>query len=181
MQDFAAIEIQTANHSPASICAIGIVVVHNGRVTNKIYRKVRPTPNFYAGWAVALHGITYEDTADEPDFVEVWESIYRKFQGLPFIAHNFDYVQKSLKAAFNIYAMNYPKYSFFCTIRSARMLYPELPNHELKEVATHIGFPLADHKNALRNAEAVAAIALQLPSTAYRKYNKTTKTRVTLK
>lgn len=181
MQNFAAIDIQTANHAESSICAIGVVVVRNGRITNRIYRKVRPMPNFYAGWAVALHGINYEETIDEPDFVEVWRQIHRKFQGLPFVAHNVDFAEKCIKAAFKVYAMNYPKYSFFCTLRSARLLYPDLESYELKDIAAINGYTLENHENALANAEAVTAIAKELPSTEYRKYRKETKTRYSLK
>lgn len=46
MKDFAAIDFETANGKRTSVCSVGIVIVKGGRIVNKIYRLIRPAPNF---------------------------------------------------------------------------------------------------------------------------------------
>lgn len=47
MKDFAAIDFETANREPTSVCSVGIVVVRGGIVTEKLYRLIRPYPDTY--------------------------------------------------------------------------------------------------------------------------------------
>ena len=47
MKDFAAIDFETANGKRTSVCSVGIVIVKGGRIVNKIYRLIRPAPNYY--------------------------------------------------------------------------------------------------------------------------------------
>ena len=39
--NFAAIDFETANRHRSSICSVGVVVVRNGEVAEKVYRLVR--------------------------------------------------------------------------------------------------------------------------------------------
>ena len=47
MRDFVAIDFETANNEPSSICSVGIVVVRDGMVQHREHRLVRPVPNYY--------------------------------------------------------------------------------------------------------------------------------------
>ena len=42
MRDFVAIDFETANNEPSSICSVGIVVVRDGVVQHRQHRLVRP-------------------------------------------------------------------------------------------------------------------------------------------
>ena len=83
MKDFAAIDFETANGKRTSVCSVGVVVVRGGEVTDTFYRLIRPRPNFYSRFTTAIHGLTYEDTADAPDFASVWREIEPRIAGLP--------------------------------------------------------------------------------------------------
>ena len=48
MKDFAAIDFETANGKRTSVCSVGVVIVRNGKIVKKIYRLIRPCPNYYA-------------------------------------------------------------------------------------------------------------------------------------
>ncbi len=87
MKDFAAIDFETANHSPSSICSVGVVIVRGGEVVEKFYRLIRPTPNYYAHWATECHGLSAADTDYAPHFPEVWAEIAPRLEGLTLIAH----------------------------------------------------------------------------------------------
>lgn len=47
MNDFAAIDFETANSHRASVCSVGIVIVKNQKVSNTFYELIRPAPNYY--------------------------------------------------------------------------------------------------------------------------------------
>ena len=88
MKDFAAIDFETANGKRTSVCSVGIVIVRNGKIINKIYRLIRPRPNYYTQWTTDVHGLTYSDTKEAEDFPEVWAEIKPLIDGLPLVAHN---------------------------------------------------------------------------------------------
>ena len=64
MQDFAAIDFETANNERSSVCSVGIVVVRNGEVTEKFYSLIQPEPNYYSYFCSQVHGLTREDTEE---------------------------------------------------------------------------------------------------------------------
>ena len=78
----------------------------------------------------------------------------------------FGYVHKprraDIRAVFEEYEMEYPEYQFFDTLRASRQKHPELENHQLQTAAAACGFDLINHHNAIADAEACAAIAIQL-------------------
>ena len=45
MNNFVAIDVETANHLPTSICAIGAVKVIDQRIVDRYYHLVKPEPN----------------------------------------------------------------------------------------------------------------------------------------
>ena len=71
MINFAAIDFETANGKRTSVCSVGVVIVREGKITNKIYRLIRPRPNYYTQWTTAVHGLTYDDTMEADEFPEV--------------------------------------------------------------------------------------------------------------
>ena len=42
MRNFAAIDFETANGKRTSVCSVGVVIVKDGKIVNKIYRLIRP-------------------------------------------------------------------------------------------------------------------------------------------
>ena len=75
MTDFAAIDFETANREPSSVCSVGIVVVRDGEVADSFYPLIRPEPNYYSYWNTQVHGLTWQDTCEADEFPEVWERL----------------------------------------------------------------------------------------------------------
>lgn len=100
MTDFAAIDFETANKERSSVCSVGIVIVRNGEITEKLYRLIRPYPNYYSYWNTQVHGLTFQDTACAPTFPEVWKEIDPIIARLPLVAHNSPFDEGCLKVAF---------------------------------------------------------------------------------
>lgn len=163
MKDFAAIDFETANGERTSVCSVGVVVVRGGVVTHRIYRLIRPCPDYYSYWNTRIHGLTRQDTDSAPDFPAVWADIAPLIEGLPLVAHNSPFDEGCLKAVFACYCMDYPGYTFHCTCRASRRIFGKsLPNHRLQTVALRCGYDLTRHHHALADAEACAQIALTI-------------------
>ena len=128
MKDFAAIDFETANGKRTSVCSVGVVVVRGGEVTDSFYSLIRPRPNFYSRFTTAIHGLTYDDTAEAPDFETVWKQIAPRIEGLPLVAHNSPFDEGCLRAVFELYGMPYPGYRFYCTCRASRRTFGCTPS-----------------------------------------------------
>jgi DNA polymerase-3 subunit epsilon len=164
MKYFAAIDFETANYRPTSICSVGVVIVKNGQIADTMYRLICPTPNYYLRWFTeTIHGISRADTDGAPTFPEVWAVIAPQIADLPFVAHNSRFDEGCLRAAHDAYGMEYPNYTFHCTCRASRRTFGSiLPNHQLHTVAAHCGYNLTNHHHALADAEACAVIAMKI-------------------
>lgn len=163
MDNFAAIDFETANQCRSSVCSVGVVIVKGGRIADRLYSLIYPSPDYFTYWATRIHGLTMQDVKDALPFPDVWKQIAPKIAGLPLVAHNSPFDEGCLKAVFSEYKLDYPDYEFHCTCRAARrVLGKKVPNHQLHTVAAYYGYDLADHHHALADAEACAAIALKL-------------------
>lgn len=162
LRDFAAIDFETANEQLSSICSIGVVVVKNGRITDRFYSLVQPEPNYYRHGNSLVHGLTYDDTENADVFCNVWKQVAPLIGNFPLVAHNKGFDESCLKAVFKTYQMDYPDYIFHCTLAASRRQLKHLPNHQLHTVAEDCGYILTNHHHALADAEACAEIALQL-------------------
>lgn len=163
MDDFVAIDFETANYVRSSVCSVGLVFVRNGQIVDERYSLIKPYPNYYLASNTTIHGLTCEDTQNAPTFDEVWEQFEPLVRDLPFVAHNAPFDRSCLIAAHRAYDLYYPDYPFYCTLQAShRKLRGLLPNYQLHTVSAYCGFDLNLHHNALADAEACAHIALQL-------------------
>lgn len=161
MTDFAAIDFETANSQRSSVCSVGIVIVRSGKIVDKFYSLIEPTPNYYSYWTTMVHGLTRRDTDGQPRFPEVWMQVSKRIKGLPLVAHNRPFDESCLKAAFKAYGMEYPGYEFHCTLAASRRKL-KLPSHQLQISAAACGYNMENHHHALNDAMACAFIALRI-------------------
>lgn len=162
MNHFAAIDFETANFHRSSVCSVGVVVVRDGVVAERFYSLICPEPNYYNFMCQRVHGLSRSDTDTAPLFPEVWARVEPLIDGLPLVAHNKAFDEGCLKAVMKTYRMDYPDYPFYCTLVASRRKLRHLPSHQLHVVARACGYELEHHHHALADAEACAAIALQL-------------------
>ena len=181
IRDFIAIDFETANQHPSSVCSVGVVMVRNGQIADTFYSLIQPEPNYYSYFCQRVHGITQSDTDGAPVFSKVWQQleerivevfspdsqdtddIRHQIAAIPFVAHNARFDEGCLKAVFRVYQMDYPDYRFYDTLTASRRQFGHsLPNHQLHTVAAACGYDLKRHHHALADAEACAAIAFYL-------------------
>ena len=75
--DFAALDVETANPDPASICQVGIATVRAGRVARVWTQFVRP-PGRFSRHHIRIHGITSEAVANAPPFAQLHSELERR-------------------------------------------------------------------------------------------------------
>ena len=163
MNNFAAIDFETANEQPCSVCSVGVVVVRGGEIVDTFYSLIKPEPEYYRWFCQRVHGLGPADTDGAPVFPQVWRQIAPRIEGLPLVAHNARFDEGCLKAVFRVYQMDYPDYFFYDTLAASRHCFGRtLENHQLQTVAAACGFDLKQHHHALADAEACARIALKI-------------------
>ena len=163
MDNFIAIDVETANFHPSSICAIGAVKVENGLIADTRYTLVRPEPDWYARACVKVHGITDEDTYNAPSFGTVWKSWQSWIEGFTLVAHNAAFDSKCIREACKTYGLEAPG-AWACTLTAARRSIPRAmcPSKSLDSLCNFFGITLLHHHNALDDARAAAQLGLIL-------------------
>ena len=155
MKDFIAIDFETANGQPSSICSVGVVMVKQGEMADSFYSLVHPEPDYYSYFCRRVHGLGPADTDNAPIFPKVWRVVMERVAAL--------FPHDLYEAAFKTYMMDYPDYLFVDTLSASRRLFgKKLPNHQLQTVAAACGYDLRNHHHALADAEACAAIAMHI-------------------
>ena len=165
MENFVAIDVETANNHPSSICAIGAVKVVGGVIVERFYELVKPEPEFYfRHFTENIHGIDRNMTENSPTFDVVWRRLHRQIGNLPLVAHNKAFDEKCIRSAFRVYQMDYPDYPFLCTLQKARRTIPRAlcSSFSLPCLCDFLGIPFRNHHNALADAEACAKIAMAI-------------------
>ncbi|MBQ9713415.1 MAG: 3'-5' exonuclease [Bacteroidales bacterium] len=163
MTDFAAIDFETANEQPCSVCSVGVVIVREGQIVDSFYSLIHPEPEYYQWFCMRVHGLRPADTENAPLFPEVWSKIAPKIEGHPLVAHNSRFDEGCLKSVFRVYRMDYPDYVFYDTLRASRRYFGRtLAHHDLHTVSEACGFELKNHHHALADAEACARIAIKI-------------------
>ena len=147
MQDFAAIDFETANNERSSVCSVGVVIVRDGEIVDKFYSLIKPEPEYYNYWCSQVHGLCADDTANAPIFPEVWAQIEPNIAGLPLVAHNKAFDESCLKAVFRVYQMDYPDYPFLCTCVASRKVWSG-GSHSLDVIAASCGYDFMNQHHA---------------------------------
>ncbi len=163
MDKFIAIDVETANFEPTSICAIGAAKVEDGLVTDTRYSLIRPEPDWYSAACVRVHGITDNDTFDAPSFGTVWRQWQPWLDGFTLVAHNAAFDSRCIRAACRMYGLDDPL-PFKCTLIAARRKIPRgvCASKSLDSLCDFFGIPLRRHHCALDDAVACANLGILL-------------------
>ena len=154
---WAAIDFETATFSRASACALGVVIVEDGRELHRQAWLIRPPGNEYQPGNVAIHGIRPADTEHAPAFPAIWAEAMQLIGDRPVVAHNASFDIGVVRRSCEEYDLDAPDLRYLCTVVLSRRTWPELSAHKLPIVADHVGAEL-DHHDALSDAAACSRI-----------------------
>lgn len=161
--DFVALDFETANRSPASACAVGLVRVRGGKFVDQDAWLIRPPSGHdeFAPFNVQLHGISAERVSRAPNWQSSLDRILEFTGDDVLVAHNAPFDIGVLVAASRATRLPIPALNYFCTLRLARRSY-QLPSYSLPSAAKAAGYQAFKHHDALADAEACAAIVVDV-------------------
>jgi DNA polymerase-3 subunit epsilon len=158
---FTAIDFETANGSPASPCAVGLVRVRDGKVAETLSLLIKPpAPHdwFHEG-NIQVHGIRPEDVIDAPALSEALTQMLEFIGDHVLIAHNAPFDMGVLRASAAHIERKLPELSYACSLAISRKTY-NLESYRLNSVAYAIGHEEFEHHDALADSDACARIIL---------------------
>lgn len=108
---FAAIDFETATGYMESACAVGIVTVTDGEITDEYYSLIQPPENEYWRANMLVHGITPGMTESLPGFHAIYPEVKKRLQGNVVVAHNEQFDRNVLKNTMRMYGLDYDELS----------------------------------------------------------------------
>ena len=162
---FCVTDIETTGQKPddSEIIEIASVRVQGGKIKEEYCSYIKPLIPIPL-YITQMTGIKNEDVKDAPRVEKVLKDWLNFIQGAHyFCAHNVmfdhDFIYKYLNVC-NLPLVNIESLKFFCTVKTARILYPELPSRKLNDLIKHFNIPVEKRHRALDDAMATAKILL---------------------
>lgn len=158
---FTAIDFETATGYAHSACAVGIVTVENGIITEEYHTLIRPPENEYWYRNVMVHGIKPVQTLNVPTFDTLFPEIRGRLFGKKLVAHNESFDRNVLMKTMKYYGLYYDeleladRWECTCKIYKAKGYKPA----NLKACSDRNGIQL-NHHEALSDARACAKLYL---------------------
>ena len=157
--NFTAIDFETANGSPASPCAVGLVRVRDGKLVDGLAMLFQPPypHNWFHAGNIGVHGIHPSDVEDAISWDEALGHLLEFVGDDVLIAHNAPFDMGVLKAAAGAIQAPLPQFNYTCSLEISRKTY-NLESYRLNSVAYAIGHEEFKHHDALADADACARI-----------------------
>ena len=161
MKNFTAIDFETAiSHH---ICAVGIVTVENGKITDEYHTLIKPPNNEYNWHNIQVHRITEIDTRNAPSFYKIYPEIKKRLQGQTVVAHNESFDRSVLQKTMAENNLDYSELEISdrweCTMKLCRAN-DKYPSAKLDECCAVDNIELKHH-DALSDARACAELYLR--------------------
>ena len=159
--DFTTIDFETANGSPASPCAVGLIRVRDSKPVETLELLFRPPVphDWFSEANIRVHGITPAMVQDAPSYSEVIGQMLEFINEDLLVAHNASFDMGVLEASAKAINQALPKLHYGCSLKIARNTY-NLDSYRLNAVAYAIGHEDFEHHNALADSDACARIVI---------------------
>lgn len=157
LERFIVFDVETPNYNNDRMSAIGITVVENGRIVEDFGTLVDPEARFDR-FNVELTGITPAMVVGKPNFSGLWEQIEPIMDSGVLVAHNAPFDMRVLASCLRAYGIVWkPSAPYACTCSMGRKCYPDLPNHKLNTMCSHLQIGL-NHHDAASDSHACAEL-----------------------
>lgn len=150
----------TSASATAEIIQIGIVILENDQIIETYQTDVNPHEKL-SEHIIQLTGITDEQLAKAPDFIEVAGRVYNLLKDCIFVAHNvkFDANLLAEHLFFEGYELRTPRVD---TVELSQVLYPTLEKYNLSYISEVLEIDLDHAHTAISDAMATANLFLKL-------------------
>jgi DNA polymerase III epsilon subunit-like protein len=156
---FAVVDFETTGFSPLvgdRIVEIGIVRIGgDGSTVDEYATLINPMRDI---GPTHVHGITQEDVAHAPTFVEALGDVLSRLAGVIFVGHNARYERDFLAAELTSAGIFLPAIPSLCTLKLGYRLHPELMNYRLGSCCEAAGLVHGGPHSAIEDARATAKL-----------------------
>ncbi len=157
MTTFTVVDVETANHSRASVCQIGIVQVRDGRICGEWQSLVDPEGAFHT-FHTGLHGIDVNAVSGAPVFPDLYGKLKRLFGRSVAVGHS-QFDRQALDRTTDRYNLPMFPVAWLDSVVIARDAWPGLPSYKLGPLAEMLSIDFRHH-DALEDARAAAKVVL---------------------
>ena len=158
---FNAIDVETANADPGSICQIGVVCVRGGEIVESHSILVNPEVRFNPS-NIRLHGISEDMVKDSETLPQVQAKLRRAVEGIVLVSHTpFD--REALARAMDRYGLERVSATWLDSAMIAQRAWPRrFPRgrRSLAVIAGDLGIAFKHH-DAVEDARAAGEIVLR--------------------
>lgn len=157
MNDFWALDVETANTDLSSICQAGMVRHQNGQQIDSWSTLINPR-SYFDPYNVGIHGITEEDVAGAPTFAEVFATVNERLSGTVVVHHgHFD--RTAFARCYDRFGLSPIECDWLDSTKVVRRTWSEFSNrgYGLGNLAEHFDIDL-DHHDALSDASTAAQV-----------------------
>lgn len=162
-EGFNVVDVETTGLHPDKDRIIEIAVVHvdpQGTITERWSTLINPGTDV---GPTHVHGISNEQVADAPTFLELAPYLYNKLAGLPLVAHNAKFdagfiTEEFRRAGLHVFSEDFPRVD---TIELAKAAV-SLPNYRLSTCCKHFEIELINAHCALDDTQACAELFSRL-------------------
>jgi DNA polymerase-3 subunit epsilon len=156
--NFTAIDFETGNGNPNSVCQVGLVKVENGVITDEFSSFIKPPNNFIRNdWSETIHKIYPEDTANASPFKESYSQWKHFVENQVLVAHNAAFDMACLNKCLKEFCDLEIDFKYYCTFKIWRGAFEKT---RLDVCCKNLGIPL-NHHEALSDARACAKLFLE--------------------
>ena len=157
---FNAIDVETANADPSSICEIGIVCVRNGVIKRQLSVFVNPETQFN-DFNVRLHRINQNTVKHSETLPKIEPGLRYILEGMALVSHTF-FDRTALDGAMERYGLEPIRTAWLDSSKIARRAWPERYRRKwsLAIIAGDLGIAF-HHHDAVEDARAAGEIVLR--------------------
>jgi DNA polymerase-3 subunit epsilon len=159
MNNFIAIDVETANSNMSSICQIGIAQFSGGHLVNEWVTLINPE-TYFDSINIRIHGIEPSMVIGQPTFPEVADKIRKLLSNTISVCHmHFD--RTAINQVYARYGMEPLNTTWLDSAQVARRTWIEFASrgYGLKNICDKIGYQFKHH-DALEDAKAAGFIIL---------------------
>ena len=149
------------------IIEIGVVILRRRRVVHRFSSLVH-SDRVVPIWVSKLTGIRNSDLQQAPTFPALADELSELLSDVVFVAHDIRFDLPFLRWEYARHGRAMPSVTGLCTLCLSRLLWPDLPNRNLTDLARHFDIQHTHPHRAAADADATAALLVEALQAARR-------------
>jgi DNA polymerase-3 subunit epsilon len=161
MQNFIAIDFETANQHLSSICQAAAVRVENGQITECKEWYIQPKDLLFSPYNTYKHGISANDVKNAPEFCDIWNELKEMLAGNVVVAFNVSFDMHALRNVLQLYQLDLPEFKYYCAEACSKRVM-SVEKYSLINICKQLDIKVENSHNAKYDAIACAEVAIKL-------------------